>query len=140
MKLKLQTMYGNFNFSYGAHSAIIFTKWIVRQQQPSPMTYVNSHYQSHTLSGSRRLQRTLSVRVSYTQYPPICYVSHEPFQMNIYCYCLIIGMPIDLLVFRENCCQSPCDYIYTGTYFKVQILYIYLFILPYCVCLPLITN
>jgi len=97
------------------------------KQQPSSMTYVNSHYQSQMISGSRRLQRTLSVRVSYTQYPPLCSVSREPFHMYIYCYCLIIGMPTNLLVFRENGYQSPGDYTYTGTYFKVQILYIYLF-------------
>jgi len=101
MKLKLQTMSGNFNFSHGDDYVIIFTEWIVRQQ-PFSMTYVNSHYQSQMISGSGRLQRTLSVRVSYTQYPRFALFSREPFQMYTYCYYLIIGMPTNLLVFREN--------------------------------------
>jgi len=97
-------MPGNFNFSYGALSAIIFPEWIVRQQ-PSSMTYVNSHTPRYAL-----------------------FNIYEPFHMYIYCDCLIIGMPTNLLVFRENGYQSPGDYTYSGTYFKVQILYIDLFI------------
>jgi len=87
MKLKVQIMSGNFDSSYGAHSAIMFIEWIVKQQ-PFSTSYANSIYLSHMVSGSR-LQ---SVSPPYM----LCIIG----LLCIYCYCLLIGIPtIRLLIY-----------------------------------------
>jgi len=83
MKLKVQTMSGNSNSSYGA---VMFIEWIVNLSQ--------------MVSGSM-LQQTSEVRVSHTQYPPL-YALVIIGPLCIYCYCFLIGTLTNLLVFREN--------------------------------------
>jgi len=123
-----------FNFSYGDHYVIIFTEWIVRQQ-PSSMTYVNSHYQSQMISGLGKLQRTLSVLVSYTQYPPLCSVSCEPFHIYIYCYCLIFGMPTNLLYFVKMATRAH-GYTYKYLFQSPDTLYLHIYIAVMCMYTP----